>query len=201
MGKQWKQWETISLGSKITADDDWSHQIKRHLLLGRTAMKKQRHYFADKCPCSQSYGFSSSDVWMWDLDYKESWALNNWCFWTVVLEETLESPLDWEIKPTILKEISLKYSLKYWCWSWNSNTLATWCEELTHWKRPWCWERLKAGEGADGGWNGWMASPQFSSVQSLSRVRLCNPMNRSTPGLSVYHHLPVNSGSHSDSRP
>ena len=57
-------------------------------------MKKQRHYFASKCPSSQSYGFSRSHVWMWELDYKESWALKNWCFWTVVLEKTLESPLD-----------------------------------------------------------------------------------------------------------
>ena len=48
---------------------------------------------------------------------------------------------------------------KDWCWSWNSNTLSTWCEELTHWKRPWCWERLEAGgEGDDRGWDGWMAS-------------------------------------------
>ena len=60
---------------------------------------------------------------------------------------------------SILKEISPEYSLKDWCWSWNSNTLATWCEELTHWKRPWSWERLKAGEGVDRGWDGWMASP------------------------------------------
>ena len=49
-------------------------------------------------------------------------------------------------------------SIQDWCWSWNSNTLATWWEELTHWKRPWCWERLTAGEGDDGGWDGWMAS-------------------------------------------
>ena len=55
---------------------------------------KKRHYFAKKCPSSQSYGFSSSHVWMWELNYKESWALKNWCFWTVVLEKTLESPLD-----------------------------------------------------------------------------------------------------------
>ena len=62
-------------------------------------MKKQRHYFINKGPSSQSYGFSSGHVWMWELDYKESWLLNNWCFWTVVLEKTLESPLDWkEIK-------------------------------------------------------------------------------------------------------
>ena len=54
----------------------------------------------------------------------------------------------------------LRVHWKDWCWSWNSNTLTTWCEELTHWKRPWCWERLKAGgEGDDRGWDGWMASP------------------------------------------
>ena len=57
-------------------------------------IKKQRHYFAIKGLSSQSYGFSSSHVWMWELDYKESWMPKNWCFWTVVLEKTLESPLD-----------------------------------------------------------------------------------------------------------
>ena len=60
----------------------------------RQHIKKQRYYFADKGPSSQSYGFSSSHVWMWELDYKESWAPKNWCFWTVMLEKTLESPLD-----------------------------------------------------------------------------------------------------------
>ena len=73
-----------------------------------------------------------------------------------VLEKTLESPLD-------RNEIQLKDGLnvhwKDWCWNSNSNTLATWYKELTHWKRPWCWERLKAGEGDDRGWDGWMASP------------------------------------------
>ena len=63
-------------------------------------IKKQRHYFANKGPSSQSYGFSSDHVWMWELDYKESWAPKNWCFWTVVLEKTLESPMDCkEIQP------------------------------------------------------------------------------------------------------
>ena len=57
-------------------------------------MKKQKRYFADKGPLSQSYGFSTSHVWIWELDYKESWVLKNWCFWTVVLEKTLESPFD-----------------------------------------------------------------------------------------------------------
>ena len=95
----------IFLGSKITADGDCSHEIKRHLLLGRKTMtnldiKKQRHYFANKGPYSQSYGFSSSHIWMWELDYEESWVPKNWCFWTVVLEKTLESPLDCkEIQP------------------------------------------------------------------------------------------------------
>ena len=66
----------------------------------RQYIKKQIHYFANKGPSSQSYGFSSGHVWMWELDYKESWAPNNWCFWTVVLEKTLENPLDCkEIQP------------------------------------------------------------------------------------------------------
>ena len=110
---------------------------------------KQRHYSANKGPSSQGYGFSCSHVWMWELDYKESWALKNWCVWTVLLEKTLESPLDCkEIQPVD------------WCWSWNSNTLATWCKKLTHLKRPWCWERLTVGgEGDNRGWDGWMASP------------------------------------------
>ena len=60
----------------------------------RQYIKKQRLYFADKCPSSQSYGFSSSNVWMWKLDHKENWVLKNWCFQTVMLEKTLESPLD-----------------------------------------------------------------------------------------------------------
>ena len=60
----------------------------------RQHIKKHRHYFANKGPCSQSYGFSSGHVWMWEFDYKESWAQKNWCFWTVVLGKTLENPLD-----------------------------------------------------------------------------------------------------------
>ena len=106
MGKQGKHWETTLGGSRITADGDWSHEIIRHLLLGRKAMTnldsilKQRYYFADKGLSHQSYGFSRSHVRMWELDYEESWALKNWCFWTVVLEKILESPLDCkEIQP------------------------------------------------------------------------------------------------------
>ena len=66
----------------------------------RQRIKKQRYYFANKGPCSQSYGFSSRNVWMWELDYKEIWAPKNWCFWTMMLEKTLKSPLDCkEIQP------------------------------------------------------------------------------------------------------
>ena len=111
MGKQWKQWETLFfLDSKITVDGDYSHEIKRCLLLGRKLMinldsiLKSRD-ITDKGLYSQSCGFSSCHVWMWEPDYKESWALKNWCFWTVVLEKTLESPLGCkEIQPVHPKE-------------------------------------------------------------------------------------------------
>ena len=95
---------------------------------------------------------------MWELDYKESWAPKNWYFWTMVLEKTLESPLEARrSNQSILKEISPEYSLEGWML--KLNRLATWCEELTYLKRPWCWERLRAGgEGNDRGWDGWMAS-------------------------------------------
>ena len=112
-GNNGKTMETVSdfifSGSKITVDGDSSQEIKRCLLLGRKAMinlvsvlksRDKRYQFADKGPYSQSYGFSSGHVWMWDLDHKEGWAPKNWCFWTVVLEKTLESPLDCkEVKP------------------------------------------------------------------------------------------------------
>ena len=127
----------------------------------RQHIKKQRHYFVHKGPSSQGYGFSSGHVWMWELDYKESLAQKNWCFWTVVLEKMLESPLD-------SKEIQPVHPKGNQSWIFIGRTdaeaktpkLASWCKELTHLKRPWCWERLRAGgEGDDRGWDGWMASP------------------------------------------
>ena len=89
----------IFLGSKITADGDCSHEIKRCLLLGRKAMTNldsvlKNRDITDKGPYSQSYDFSSNHVWIWDLDHTEGWMLMNWCFWTVVSEKTLESDLD-----------------------------------------------------------------------------------------------------------
>ena len=102
------KWQSLFLGAtKITADGDCSHEIRRCLLLGKKAMpnlysifKKQRHYFTNKGPYSQSCGFSRSHVWTWELNHKEGWVSKNWCFPAVVLEKTLESPLDSkEIKP------------------------------------------------------------------------------------------------------
>ena len=98
---------------------------------------------------------------MWELGHKESWALKNWCIWTLVLEKTLESPLD-------CKKVQPVHPKGNQSWIFTGRTdgeaeapilAATWCEELTPWKRPWCWERLKAGEEDDRGWDGWMASP------------------------------------------
>ena len=97
----------IFLGSKITTNGDCSHEIKRCLLLGRKVMtnldsilKSRDITLSTKVHLRQGYGFSSGHVWMWELDCKESWALKNWCFWTVMLEKTLESPLDCkEIQP------------------------------------------------------------------------------------------------------
>ena len=127
-------------------------QLRQHI-------KKQRHYFADKGSPSQSYGVSNSHGWMWELDHNESWVPKNWCLWTVVSEKTLESPLDSkEIKPVNPKRN------QSWIFFGRTDaeavhTFATWCEELTHWKRSWCWERLKAGGVEDNrGQDGWMAS-------------------------------------------
>ena len=112
----------VFLGSKITTVDGCSYEIKRCLLLRRKAMtnldsvlKSRDNHFANKGPDSQSYGFSSSYVWLWELDHNEGWAPNNWRFPIVVLEKTLESPLDCKkVKPnqSILKEISPDCSLE-----------------------------------------------------------------------------------------
>ena len=124
----------------------------------RQCIKKQRHYFADKGPLSQSYGFSSSHVWMWELDHKESWVPKNWCFWIVVLERLLKVP--WTARrsnQSILKENSPEYSLEGPMLKLKLQNFGH-LMQRTDW--PWCWERLKAGEeGDDRGWDGWMASP------------------------------------------
>ena len=135
----------------------WKKSYDQH----RQHIKKQRHYFSNKSSSSQSYRFSSSHVWMWELNYKESWVSKNWCFWTVVLEKTLESPLDCkELQPVhpkgdypgcSLEGLMLKLKLQY------SGHLI---QRADSFEKPWCWKRLKEwGEGDDRGWGSWMASP------------------------------------------
>ena len=154
----------IFLGSKVTVDGDCSHETKRfHSLeeklwqtcavcLVTKCIKKQIYHFADKGSNSQSYGFSSSHAWMWELNHKEGWVPNNWCFQIVVLEKTLKSPLDSKVKPVNPKGNQPDYPLEglvlklQYC--------GTWCKEPTHWKRPWCWEGVKAKERGRRGWEG-----------------------------------------------
>ena len=118
-------------------------------------IQKQRHYFANKVSSSQGYVLPCGHVWMWELDCEESWVPKNWCIWTVVLEKTLERPLDCkEIQPVHPK------GDQSWVFIGRTDVEAeTSCEQLTHWKRLWCWEGLGAGgEGDDRGRDGWMAS-------------------------------------------
>ena len=161
MGNKWGNSVRLYFGgSKITEDGDCCHEIKRHLLLGSKVMTNLDSVFKSRNITLQIKAHLVKAMvflvvmYGCELDCEESLALKKWCFWTVVLEQTLESPLD-------CKEIQLVLGVpwKDWCWSWNSNTLATSCEWLTHWKRPWCWKGLEAGgEGDDRGWDGWMAS-------------------------------------------
>ena len=106
-----------------------------------------------KGPFSQSSGFSSSHIWMWELDYKESWRIDaledSWVSLGLQGDQTSQSE----------RKSVQNINWKDWCWSWNSSNLAAWCKELIHLKRPWYWERLNAGgEWDDRGWDGWMAS-------------------------------------------
>ena len=145
MGKQWKQWQTfLSWAPKSLQMMTAAMKLKDPCSLKgsydkpRQHIKKQRHHLANKGPYSQSYGFCSSHVRMWELHHKEGWALKIdvfklWC-WRRHLR------VRWTARKS-----TLNTHWKDWCWSWSSNTLASWCEKLTHWKRPWFWERLKAG--------------------------------------------------------
>ena len=158
----------IFLGSKITAYGDCSHEIKRRLLLGRKAMTildsilKSRNITLPTKVCLVKtmifpvvmYGCES-----WTIKKAEHQRINAfklWC-WRRLLRVPWTARISNQF---ILNEITLNIHWKDWGWRWNSNTLATSCEELTHLKRPRCWERLKAGgEGDDRRWDGWMASP------------------------------------------
>ena len=125
----------------------------------RQHIKKERHYFANIGLSSQGYGFSSSHVWMWEVHYKESWA-------ELMLLNCGAGEDSWRVPWTarrsnqsILKETSPGCSLEGLMLKLKLQYCGHLMEELTHWKRPWCWDGLGAGEGDDRGWDGWMASP------------------------------------------
>ena len=172
-------------GSNITTDGDCSPENKRHLLHGRNittnldSMLKYRYIpFPTKVYLVKAIFSPSSHVWMWMFDYKENWVPKSWCFWIVVFEKTLESPLNCkEIQPVHPKGNPSRIFIGRT--DAEAETPILWppeasSEELPLWKRPWCSERLKAGgEGDNGGCNGWMASPlQWTWVWANSR-RLC----------------------------
>ena len=150
-------------------DSDCSHEIIRCLLLERKAMtnldnvlKSRDITLLTKVHILKVMIFCNSHIWMWELDHKEVWAPKNGCFQTVVLEKILESPSESnEIKPVNPK------GNQFWIFTGrtdtktgSSDTLPPWCEDLFHWKRPCCWERLRAGgEEGNRGWDSCMASP------------------------------------------
>ena len=152
MDKQWKQWLTLFFWAPkslqiVTAamtlkDTPWKESYDQP----RQHIKMQRHYFADKGPSSQGYDFSSGHVWMWELDYKEGGVLKNWCCWTVVLEKTLESPLD-------CKEIQAVYPIGDQSWVFigrsdvEAETPILWPPDVKNWL---IWKDPDAGK--DWGW-------------------------------------------------
>ena len=175
MRKQWKQWHTVfswtpkslqmvtaAMKLKMLAPWKKSHNKPRQCI------KKQRHYFANKGPYSQSYGFSSSPGWMWELDHKESWAPKNWCFWTVVLEKTLESPLD----SKEIKSVHPKGN-QYWIFIGRTDAEAEaptlWPPDVNDWliwKDPdagkdWRWEEKGMTEDEMVGWHRQCNERQF----------------------------------------
>ena len=167
MEKQWKQCQTLFFWAskslqiviaamKLKDTIPWKQSCDQP----RQNIKKQRHFFVNKGPSSQGYGFSSSRIWMWKLDHKEGWVPKNWCFWTVVLEKTLEGPLD-------CKENQPVHSEGYQPWDFfgrndaKAEAPVLWPPHVKSWLigKDWCWEGLGAGgEGDDREWDDWMAS-------------------------------------------
>ena len=198
MGKQWKQWLNLFLGAKsvqITVDGDCSHEIKRLLLLGRKVMTN-----LDSILKSRDITFPTNVCLVKAMVFPvvmyrcESWSIKKaehrrtdafelWC-WRRLLR------VPWTARRSTSqswRKSTLNIHWKDWCLSWNSNTLITWFEELTHVKRPWCWERLKVGgEGDVRGWNGWMASPtpwtwvwvNLGVGDGQGGLACCNPWGR-----------------------
>ena len=168
-GRQWKQWQTLFWGGSQTCRwwlQPWNKKMltpwKKSYDQPRQYIKKQRHYFVNKGPSNQSYGFSSSHAWMWELDCKESWVPKNWCFWTLLLEKTLESPFDCkEIQPIHPK------GNKSWLFIGRTDaeaeTSILWPPDEKTWliekdpnaRNDWRWEDEMVG------WHHWHNRPEF----------------------------------------
>ena len=157
-----KSLQMVTAALKLKDAAPW----KRSYDQPRQHIKKQRHYFANKGPSSQIYGFSSSHVCIWELDYKESWVPKNWCFWTVMLENTLESPLNCkEIQPVHPKED------QSWVFTGRTDAEAEtpilWPPDARNWligKRPWCWERSAGGVGDGREWHYQLDKQEFEQA-------------------------------------
>ena len=162
------------MGSKITADCDYGHEIKRLLLLGRKAMtnldsilKSRDVTFPTKSIWS-NYGFSSSQVWVWELDYKESWVPKNWCFWAVVLQNTLESLLD-------CKEIQPVHPKGNQSWIFigrtdaEAETLKLWPPDVKNWL---IWKTLMLGRIEGGRRRGWQRMRLLDGITESKDVNL-----------------------------
>ena len=153
----------IFLGSKITADGDYSHEIKRRLLLRRKAMNNVESILK-----SRDIILPTKVWWVKAMAFPvvmygcESWTIKKeLMLLNCGVGENSWEPLGQQGDSTSQssRKSVLNIHWKDWCWTWSSNPLATWCEELTQWKRPWCWERVKErGEVDDRGWDHWMAS-------------------------------------------
>ena len=144
MGKQWKQWQTLFWEAPKSLQMVTAAEIKRCLLLRRKVMTNLDNILKSR----DITLLTKAMVFLVVMYGCESWTIKAEC---LGLQEDPSS--------SSLRKSILNIHWKYWCWGWNSNILSIWCEELTHWKTPWCWERLKAGEGDGRGWGGWMASP------------------------------------------
>ena len=182
--------DIIFLGSKITADGNCSHQIERCLLLGRllnSILKSRDITLPTKVHIVKAmvfpvvmYGCES-----WTIKRAEHWITDAFELW--FLSSLLRAPWTARSKQSILKEINPEYSLNDWCWSWSSNTLAMWCEELTHWKRPWAgkdWGQDEKGTTEDEtvGWhhqlNGHESEQTLRDGEGQGGLACCSPWGR-----------------------